>query len=156
MLEMPAWIVHSQVTLSAPWRRNSVTMCRQAATNTGAGTCDPDLCPPPPKIRCCVTEGEEDENEENEVECKQRSPEKCELYRLYLRKDYRGLGYGKELYQFAQTTAKNMGFQEMEIWSDKKLEPAHAMYGKSGAISLGDRICNDPDNSEEWGFLLSL
>ena len=34
-----AWIVHSQVTLSAPSRRNSDTMCRQAATNVGAGVC---------------------------------------------------------------------------------------------------------------------
>jgi putative acetyltransferase len=90
------------------------------------------------------------------VGLKKRSDYKCELYRLYLKKDQRGLGYGKELYQFAQKTAREMGFQEMEIWSDKRLEPAHAMYGKSGAISLGDRICNDPDNSEEWGFLLTL
>ena len=45
-------------------------------TNIGAGTCDPDPCPPP-KIRCCVTEGEEDEEGENDIECKQRTPEKC-------------------------------------------------------------------------------
>ncbi len=32
-------MVHSQVTLSAPWPRNSDTMCRQAATNVDAGTC---------------------------------------------------------------------------------------------------------------------
>ena len=34
-----AWMVHSQVTLSAPWLRNSVTMCRHAATNVAGGTC---------------------------------------------------------------------------------------------------------------------
>ena len=33
-----ALIVHSHVTLSAPWLRNSVTMCRQAATNVDGGT----------------------------------------------------------------------------------------------------------------------
>ncbi len=90
------------------------------------------------------------------VGLKKRSDERCELYRLYLKKEHRGLGLGKELYQFAQTVARDMRFHEIEIWSDKKLESAHAIYGKSGAISLGDRICNDPDNSEEWGFLLTL
>ena len=34
-----AWSVHSQVTLSAPSARNSVTICRQAATNVDGGTC---------------------------------------------------------------------------------------------------------------------
>src|ERR1039458_458712 len=32
-------IVHSQVTFQAPWVRNTVTMCRQAATNTVARVC---------------------------------------------------------------------------------------------------------------------
>ena len=31
--------VHSQVTLPAPRARNSVTMCRHAATNVAAGVC---------------------------------------------------------------------------------------------------------------------
>ena len=34
-----AWIVHSQVTFSAPWPRNSVTMCRHAATKVPGGVC---------------------------------------------------------------------------------------------------------------------
>lgn len=90
------------------------------------------------------------------VGLKKRSSQKCELYRLYLEKDQRGKGYGKLLYEFACAEAKKMGFEFMEIWSDKKLESAHEMYKKSGAESLGDRICDDPDNSPEWGFMMRL
>ena len=34
-----AWSVHSQVTFWAPCSRNSVTMCRHAATNVAGGAC---------------------------------------------------------------------------------------------------------------------
>lgn len=90
------------------------------------------------------------------VGLKKRSQQRCELYRLYLPKEFRGKGFGKMLYIFVIESAREMGYCEMEIWSDKKLESAHRMYKRSGAESLGDRICDDPDNSEEWGFLLRL
>lgn len=90
------------------------------------------------------------------VGIKKRSNDLCELYRLYLRSEFRGLGLGKALYEFAQQSAQQMGFKKMEMWSDKKLLSAHEMYRKSGAESLGDRICDDPDNSLEWGFMVSL
>lgn len=90
------------------------------------------------------------------VGLKYRSPSRVELYRLYLLSEFRGQGLGKALFEITQEWAREHGFTEMEIWSDKKLESAHAMYRKCGAESLGDRICDDPDNSEEWGFLLRL
>lgn len=84
------------------------------------------------------------------------SAERCELCRLYLAKSFRGMGYGKALFRYIQTAARILGFIEMEIWSDNRLEVAHMMYQKSGAAPIGERICDDPDNSEEWGFLLDL
>jgi hypothetical protein len=39
VLGRSALTVHSQVTLSAPCARNSVTMCRQACTKVAGGTC---------------------------------------------------------------------------------------------------------------------
>jgi GNAT superfamily N-acetyltransferase len=90
------------------------------------------------------------------VGIKGRTPAKCELYRLYLPKDQRGRGFGKLLYEFAQKAAREAGYVEMEIWSDKKLATAHQMYARSGAKPIGERICDDPDNSEEFGFLLAL
>jgi putative acetyltransferase len=90
------------------------------------------------------------------VGLKRRSAARCELYRLYLLRDVRGRGWGGLLYRKAQELGRAMGFSEMEIWSDKSLLDAHAMYRKSGAAPLGDRICDDPDESEEWGFLLRL
>ena len=34
----PVGTVHSQLTLSAPWRRNRLTMCRHAATKAAGRT----------------------------------------------------------------------------------------------------------------------
>ena len=90
------------------------------------------------------------------VGLKARKNRRCELYRLYLPAERRGKGYGRDLYIFAQEAARDAGFTEMEIWSDKKLAAAHGMYSRSGAEPLGERICDDPDNSEEFGFLLKL
>jgi hypothetical protein len=44
----------------------------------------------------------------------------------------------------------------MEIWSDKELTLAHPFYRAMGAADLGERVCNDPDQAEEYGFLLDL
>ncbi len=84
------------------------------------------------------------------------SEKRCDLMRLYLYPQYRGNGFGEILFRKAVTGAAQMGFEEMEIWSDKKLTHAHAMYSRLGAIPIGDRICNDPDKSHEWGFLLKI
>jgi hypothetical protein len=44
----------------------------------------------------------------------------------------------------------------MEIWSDKRFAEAHALYRSLGAKLVGERICHDPEQSPEWGFLLDL
>lgn len=84
---------------------------------------------------------------------------RCSLNRLYLSSPNRGQGYGRKLYHFAIDQALSLGYEEMEIWSDKTLDVSHLMYKNSGAKSLGDRTVSDPDYGypyDEWGYLLDL
>lgn len=88
-----------------------------------------------------------------------KQAKRCELHRLYLLKDYRGKGYGKQLFLTAINAAREMGCTEMEIWSDKRLDRSHNLYLAFGATLLGDRLVADPnypEEYEEWGYLLSL
>lgn len=82
--------------------------------------------------------------------------ERCELRRLYLLKEFRGKGLGREFFAYILQQAHAMGFKEMEIWSDKSLTDAHKLYERFGAERITDRICNDPDQSCEWGYLLDI
>lgn len=80
----------------------------------------------------------------------------CSLERLYVHPEARGSGVGRGLLEMTITEARNLSRTAMEVWSDKKLENAHRLYGHYGAIPIGDRICDDPDESPEWGFVLKL
>lgn len=80
----------------------------------------------------------------------------CELCRLYLAKEYRGRGLGRRFYEYIVERCREAGFVKMEIWSDVKLTDAHKLYERSGAQFIGQRICDDPDNSLENGFILLL
>ncbi|MDQ2985880.1 MAG: GNAT family N-acetyltransferase [Armatimonadota bacterium] len=81
---------------------------------------------------------------------------RCELCRLYLSHEYRGRGLGREFFDYIVNEARLAGYREMEIWSDAKLTDAHRLYEKSGAKFIGQRICDDPDDSLENGFLMLL
>lgn len=81
---------------------------------------------------------------------------RCELCRLYLTPEYRGRGLGREFFDFIVNAARAAGYREMEIWSDVKLTDAHKLYERSGATFVGQRICDDPDDSLENGFLMPL
>jgi putative acetyltransferase len=80
----------------------------------------------------------------------------CSVERLYLLPEYRGRKIGYELWTQVVDGAKSLGRNRMEIWSDKLLESAHALYGRVGAKQVGDRLCPSPDQSPEWGFALDL
>jgi len=87
---------------------------------------------------------------------KRRSQELCELYRLYLLSEYRGNGYGGLFFAHSVDWSRESGFGRMDIWSDVKLTDAHKLYEKRGAVYVGQRICDDPDNSVENGYYLNL
>lgn len=81
----------------------------------------------------------------------------CALERLYVLRAARRLGTGRRLADTAAQAARAAGRRAMEIWSDKRFEAAHTLYGKLGAHRVAERICpGDPDESSEWGFVLEL
>lgn len=82
--------------------------------------------------------------------------EECELHRMYLLRDFRGRGLGRKLLELAVAHGRSAGCQWMRAWSDVKLVDAHRLYLKSGFVQRGERICNDPDKSREYGFAKRL
>lgn len=80
----------------------------------------------------------------------------CELARLYLLARLRGQGLGSRLFRHTIEWSRAQGFRRMFIWSDVKLTLAHSLYFRHGAKWIGQRRCNDPDNSLEQGFLYTL
>jgi GNAT superfamily N-acetyltransferase len=80
----------------------------------------------------------------------------CALNRLYVLPSARRIGIANALTQYVIQSATERNCQAMEIWSDKRFGPAHELYKKFGATVAGERICDDPDVSPEWGLLLIL
>jgi GNAT superfamily N-acetyltransferase len=80
----------------------------------------------------------------------------CSLERLYVRPSARKSGIGGMLLEHVINAAQESGCQAMEIWSDKRFEAAHRLYHRFGAVVVADRICDDPDESPEWGLRLPL
>jgi len=80
----------------------------------------------------------------------------CELARLYLLPELRGQGIGRRLFLHTLEWSRAHGYRRMFIWSDVKLALAHAMYLRNGARWIGQRRCNDPDDSLEHGFVYLL
>lgn len=80
----------------------------------------------------------------------------CEFWRLYIVKEARGLKLGRALSETIMDAARQRGCKLMEIWSDKNFRDAHALYAKLGATTIGERICDDPDEAPEWGMMLPL
>jgi GNAT superfamily N-acetyltransferase len=92
-----------------------------------------------------------------EVKGKQRvAGADCEFWRLYIVKEARGLKLGRALSETIMDAARAKGCRLMEIWSDKLFTDAHALYAKLGATTIGERICDDPDEAPEWGMMLPL
>jgi len=79
----------------------------------------------------------------------------CSLERLYVIPDARG-GAGTALMREVVDEARRRGRKRMEIWSDKRFEAAHRLYGRFGARPVGERVCSDPDQSPEWGLVIDL
>jgi len=80
----------------------------------------------------------------------------CELGRLYVRPSARRQGLAGAISDCILSEARHRGLRAMEIWSDKRFAEAHRLYEKLGARLVGERVCDDPDESPEWGFVLPL
>lgn len=80
----------------------------------------------------------------------------CDLLRLYVRSESRGLGLGRMLMDRTVEQAAELGRSAMEIWSDVLFTEAHRLYESYGAKMVGQRICKDPDKAREHGLILDL
>jgi putative acetyltransferase len=80
----------------------------------------------------------------------------CSLERLYVPSNRRKMGIGRRLSETVIQEARERDCRQMEIWSDKKFSEAHVLYQKLGAVVVGERLCDDPDQSPEWGLILEL
>jgi putative acetyltransferase len=77
----------------------------------------------------------------------------CSLERLYVDPPARRQGVGAALSAQVRALATEQGRTNMELWSDKRFTDAHRLYERLGARVVGERICDDPDVSPEWGLL---
>lgn len=80
----------------------------------------------------------------------------CSIERVYVHPEARRRGIGKAITERVMADAKAQGRKKMEIWSDKRFTEAHLLYQKMGAEVVAERICDDPEQSPEWGLELKL
>ena len=82
--------------------------------------------------------------------------EQGSVERFYVLPDARGAGAGSALLAAVADEAKRRGYEQLEIWSDKRFADAHRLYQRHGARVVGERVHDDPDSSHEWGLVLEL
>jgi putative acetyltransferase len=78
------------------------------------------------------------------------------LERLYVLAKARGSGAGSALLAAVVAEARRRGHGQLEIWSDKRFADAHRLDERHGARVVGERVHDDPDQSDEWGLVLDL
>lgn len=59
----------------------------------------------------------------------------CELRKMYLLPEFQGLGVGRLLLEAALEAARHLGFAEMVLETNAKLESARRMYGRYGFVA---------------------
>jgi putative acetyltransferase len=81
-----------------------------------------------------------------------RTPPLAELKSMYVDVAWRRRGVGSTLTTMVMDEARRRGCDEMELWSDTRFTPAHAMYESLGFVRIGERTIQDSNNSVEFGF----
>ncbi len=66
----------------------------------------------------------------------------CELKRLYVRADCRGIGLGDLLYQHAEAFARAAGYERIWLDSSRRFKKAHRLYLRNG-FALIESLDND-------------
>lgn len=79
-------------------------------------------------------------------------PPRAELKSMYVDAAWRRRGVGSALTRRVIDEARKRGCIELELWSDTRFTPAHAMYRSLGFAQIGEREINDSNNSVEFGF----
>ena len=63
----------------------------------------------------------------------------CELRKLYLLKEFRGLGLGRELLRHALTFSVNKGYKKIQLEVSAKHEQAMRLYEKAGFVKTDEK-----------------
>lgn len=63
-------------------------------------------------------------------------PYEGEIYELYLRPEYQGLGFGRRLFGDARKELASAGFDGMAVWALAANEPAVAFYRAMGGMGV--------------------
>jgi putative acetyltransferase len=86
----------------------------------------------------------------------EEAPPIAELKSMYVDMAWRRRGVGSALTRMVMNEARQRECVEMELWSDTRFTPAHAMYESLGFQRIGERAINDSNNSIEYGFRRTL
>lgn len=81
---------------------------------------------------------DEDDNIVGTIALKKHSDSEAELKQLYVRKDYRGTGLSKELYNKVMDATKQKDFNRIFLGTYDKLETAINFYLKRGFAQMED------------------
>jgi putative acetyltransferase len=80
------------------------------------------------------------------VAVRRESAQVCELCRMYLAADYRGLGLGRRLFESAMAEASSRGFREIHLKTASVLTTAISLYERAGFREVpGAAVCGNCD-----------
>ena len=83
--------------------------------------------------------------------------QKAELKRVYVKESHRGKGLAKQISLDAFAEVKNLGFNNIDIWSGTLCNTAHNLYQKLGAQKTqSSRILGGKDSVVEYLFVKDL
>lgn len=80
----------------------------------------------------------------------------CELQRMFLLKETRGKGIGKELLQLCLSEAKGFGYKQMYLESLKQMTGAIALYESAGFKRLSEPLGNTGHGGCDVNMILDL
>ena len=89
---------------------------------------------------------DEDENVIGTIALKKHNDEEAEIKMLYVRKDYRGKGLSKELYNKLIKKSKEMNFNRIFLGTYDKLDRAINFYQRRGFTPI-DELYNEEDGA---------
>ncbi len=70
----------------------------------------------------------------------------CEMKRLYVREEWRGAGYGRELTARILDAARKAGYDRIRLDTERRLTTAIEMYKKFGFEEIAKYYDNPVDN----------
>ena len=73
---------------------------------------------------------------------------------MYLEKEYRGSGVAQRMLDFAQTSARTLGFTEMILSSAQIQEAAVSFYRKSGFRQIRSEVAEVMTTKQAGGGLI--